>query len=73
MFGVENRLVVGAVFRKTYAAKTIPASILRGIRAHPGKMAGHLGPILEPTQLSLGVAQGWYGAGPLALKARFSG
>ncbi|MEA3213569.1 MAG: hypothetical protein QOE70_6626 [Chthoniobacter sp.] len=31
MFGVDNWLVVGAVFRKTYAAKTIPSSILRGI------------------------------------------
>jgi len=31
MFGTDNWLVVGAVFRKTYAAKTIPPSILRGI------------------------------------------
>jgi hypothetical protein len=31
MFGVDNWLVVGAVFRKTYAAKAIPATILRGI------------------------------------------
>ncbi|MEQ1861998.1 MAG: hypothetical protein ABMA13_18930 [Chthoniobacteraceae bacterium] len=31
MFGVESWLVVGAVFRKTYAARIIPASILRGI------------------------------------------
>ena len=31
LFGVDNWLVVGAVFRKTYAAKTIPSSILRGI------------------------------------------
>ena len=31
MFGVDNWLVVGAVFRKTYAARTIPSGILRGI------------------------------------------
>ena len=31
MFGVDNWLVIGAVFRKTYAAKTIPATLLRGI------------------------------------------
>jgi hypothetical protein len=31
LFGVENWLVIGAVFRKTYAAKSIPASLLRGI------------------------------------------
>ena len=31
MFGVENWLVVGAVFRKTYAARVIPTGILRGI------------------------------------------
>ena len=31
LFGVDNWLVVGAVFRKTYAAKSIPSSILRGI------------------------------------------
>jgi hypothetical protein len=31
MFGVDNWLVVGAVFRKTYAARTIPSTILRGI------------------------------------------
>ena len=31
LFGVENWLVVGAVFRKTYAAKTIPSTLLRGI------------------------------------------
>ena len=31
LFGVENWLVVGAVFRKTYAARVIPSGILRGI------------------------------------------
>ena len=31
MFGVDNWLVVGAVFRKTYAARHIPSGILRGI------------------------------------------
>lgn len=31
LFGVENWLVVGAVFRKTYSAKTIPSGLLRGI------------------------------------------
>ena len=31
MFGVDNWLVVGAVFRKTYAARNIPSGILRGI------------------------------------------
>ena len=31
LFGVENWLVIGAVFRKTYSAKTIPATLLRGI------------------------------------------
>lgn len=31
MFGVDNWLVVGAVFRKTYAARNIPNGILRGI------------------------------------------
>ena len=31
MFGVESWLVVGAIFRKTYAAVVIPAGILRGI------------------------------------------
>ena len=31
LFGVEHWLVVGAVFRKTYAAKTIPSTLLRGI------------------------------------------
>jgi len=31
LFGVENWLVIGAVFRKTYAAKTIPSGLLRGI------------------------------------------
>ena len=31
LFGVEHWLVIGAVFRKTYAAKTIPSGLLRGI------------------------------------------
>jgi len=31
LFGVDNWLVVGAVFRKTYAARNIPSGILRGI------------------------------------------
>ena len=31
LFGVDNWLVVGAVFARSTAAKTIPASILRGI------------------------------------------
>ena len=31
LFGVENWLVVGAVFRKTYAARNIPSGLLRGI------------------------------------------
>ncbi len=31
MFGVDNWLVVGAVFRKTSAARNIPSGILRGI------------------------------------------
>lgn len=31
LFGVENWLVVGAVFRKTYAARDIPSALLRGI------------------------------------------
>jgi len=31
LFGVENWLVIGAVFRKTYAARVIPSGILRGI------------------------------------------
>ena len=31
MFGVDNWLVVGAVFRKTYAARVIPSGLLRGI------------------------------------------
>lgn len=31
LFGVENWLVVGAVFRKTYSAVTIPGTLLRGI------------------------------------------
>ena len=31
LFGVEHWLVIGAVFRKTYAAKTIPATLLHGI------------------------------------------
>ena len=31
LFGVDHWLVVGAVFRKTYAARIIPSSVLRGI------------------------------------------
>ena len=31
LFGVENWLSVGATFRKTYSALTIPSAILRGI------------------------------------------
>src|SRR5438067_1872014 len=31
LFGVEHWLVVGAVFRKTYSARTIPANLLKGI------------------------------------------
>ena len=31
LFGVENWLAIGAVFRKTYAARTIPSGLLRGI------------------------------------------
>lgn len=31
LFGVENWLVIGAVYRKTYSARIIPAGILRGI------------------------------------------
>ena len=31
LFGVENWLVIGAVFRKTYAKRDIPGNLLRGI------------------------------------------
>lgn len=31
LYGTESYLAVGAIFRKTYAARTIPASVLRGI------------------------------------------
>ena len=33
LYGCEAYMAVGAVFRKTYAASTIPASVLRGIGA----------------------------------------
>ena len=40
LFGVESWLVVGAIFRKTYAARIIPASILRGIGTIIGRPPG---------------------------------
>ena len=40
LFGVEHWLVIGAVFRKTYAAKTIPSGLLRGIGTIVQKPSG---------------------------------
>jgi hypothetical protein len=40
LFGVENWLVIGAVFRKTYSARTIPAGLLRGIGTIVDKPSG---------------------------------
>src|SRR5437867_2253268 len=40
LFGVENWLVVGATFRKTYSARTIPAGVLKGIGTIVAKPPG---------------------------------